>query len=88
MYEHSYHIDYGAKAAAYVDAFMENINWENASALYSQNAHSEGPCASLSRSFRLISTGSVKEQRTRQRRRQEIDFTERETLWRTMPADA
>src|SRR5499425_1735586 len=29
MYEHSYHIDYGAKAAAYVDAFMNNINWEN-----------------------------------------------------------
>ena len=40
MYEHSYHIDYGAKAAAYVDAFMENINWENVSALYSQNSHS------------------------------------------------
>jgi len=34
MYEHSYHIDYGAKAAAYVDAFMSNINWENASKLY------------------------------------------------------
>jgi len=30
MYEHSYHIDYGAKAAAYVDAFMRNINWERA----------------------------------------------------------
>lgn len=30
MYEHSYHLDYGAKAAAYVDAFMQNINWENA----------------------------------------------------------
>lgn len=28
MYEHSYHIDYGAKAAAYVDAFMRNIHWE------------------------------------------------------------
>ncbi|WP_454742194.1 superoxide dismutase [Cupriavidus necator] len=27
MYEHSYHIDYGAKAATYVDAFMQNINW-------------------------------------------------------------
>jgi superoxide dismutase, Fe-Mn family len=38
MYEHSYHIDYGAKAAAYVDAFMNNINWENASSLYEQNA--------------------------------------------------
>ncbi len=31
MYEHSYHMDYGAKAAAYVDAFMQNINWTNAS---------------------------------------------------------
>src|SRR6201993_1031788 len=27
MYEHSYHIDYGAQAAAYVDAFMAAINW-------------------------------------------------------------
>src|SRR6266702_344188 len=30
MYEHSYHIDFGAKAAAYVDAFMQNINWTQA----------------------------------------------------------
>lgn len=30
MYEHSYHMDYGAKAAAYVDAFMDNINWQAA----------------------------------------------------------
>jgi len=30
MYEHSYHMDYGAKAAAYVDAFMNNINWKSA----------------------------------------------------------
>jgi len=27
MYEHSFHIDYGAKALTYVDAFMENIAW-------------------------------------------------------------
>jgi len=27
MYEHSYHIDYGAKAASYVDVFMAAINW-------------------------------------------------------------
>ena len=26
MYEHSYHMDYGAKAGAYVDAFMQNIH--------------------------------------------------------------
>jgi len=29
MYEHAYHMDYGAKAAAYVDAFMQAINWPN-----------------------------------------------------------
>lgn len=34
MYEHSYHIDYGARAAAYVDAFMRNINWSNAARRY------------------------------------------------------
>jgi Fe-Mn family superoxide dismutase len=27
MYEHAYHIDFGANAAAYVDAFMRNIDW-------------------------------------------------------------
>jgi len=36
LYEHSYHMDYGAKAAAYVDAFMENINWMNVARLLAQ----------------------------------------------------
>jgi Fe-Mn family superoxide dismutase len=27
MYEHAYHIDYGAAAARYVEAFFQNINW-------------------------------------------------------------
>src|SRR5262245_55217668 len=27
MYEHAYHLDFGANAAAYIDAFMRNINW-------------------------------------------------------------
>ena len=36
MYEHSYHMDYGARAAAYVDAYMENVNWSNAARLFGQ----------------------------------------------------
>lgn len=28
MYEHAYHMDFGAKAAAYVDSFMQNLHWE------------------------------------------------------------
>ena len=34
MYEHSYHMDYGARAAAYVDAFMAAINWSNVGRAY------------------------------------------------------
>jgi Fe-Mn family superoxide dismutase len=33
MYEHSYQLDYGASAAQYVDAFMENISWTNVARL-------------------------------------------------------
>jgi len=36
MYEHSYHMDYGARAAAYVDAFMATINWPNVAQAYGQ----------------------------------------------------
>ena len=28
MYEHAYHIDFGANALAYIDAFMRNIDWK------------------------------------------------------------
>jgi len=28
MYEHAYHMDFGARAAAYVDAFVKNIRWD------------------------------------------------------------
>lgn len=38
MYEHAYHIDYGAKAAAYVDAFMKNILWDEVANRYIQCA--------------------------------------------------
>jgi superoxide dismutase, Fe-Mn family len=36
MYEHAYHMDYGAKAAAYVDAFMKAIRWDNVAALHAR----------------------------------------------------
>ena len=40
MYEHAYHMDYGAAAARYVDAYMEAIRWENAMQLYEQYSRS------------------------------------------------
>ena len=36
MYEHAYHMDYGAKAVSYVDAFMNAIDWTNADAGFSR----------------------------------------------------
>jgi Fe-Mn family superoxide dismutase len=36
MYEHAYAMDYGAKAAAYVDAFMATLNWSNADAQFAK----------------------------------------------------
>jgi superoxide dismutase, Fe-Mn family len=36
MYEHAYHMDYGAAAARYVDVYMEAIRWDNAARLYEQ----------------------------------------------------
>ena len=34
MYEHAYHIDFGANAAAYVDTFLRNIDWKGVAARY------------------------------------------------------
>jgi superoxide dismutase, Fe-Mn family len=38
MYEHAYHMDYGAAAARYVDVFMEAIRWDDAVKLYDRYA--------------------------------------------------
>jgi len=34
MYEHSYHIDFGAKAATYVETFMDAVRWKNVDRLF------------------------------------------------------
>ena len=39
MYEHAYHLDHGAAAAAYVDAFMDNIHWAQVYERYQQAVH-------------------------------------------------
>jgi Fe-Mn family superoxide dismutase len=42
MYEHSYQMDYGAKAASYVEAFMGVVSWANADRLFSQITDGSG----------------------------------------------
>jgi Fe-Mn family superoxide dismutase len=43
MYEHSYHIDFGAKAGSYVDAFMQAISWKNSDRLLNEIRHGGQP---------------------------------------------
>jgi superoxide dismutase, Fe-Mn family len=38
MYEHAYHMDYGAKAGDYVEAYMKAIRWSNADSLFERYA--------------------------------------------------
>lgn len=38
MYEHAYALDFGAKAAAYVDGFMAGIAWDHADRLFAKLA--------------------------------------------------
>lgn len=39
MYEHAYHLDFGAAAGAYVDVFMAHINWAAVYARYQHAVH-------------------------------------------------
>jgi Fe-Mn family superoxide dismutase len=42
MYEHSYHIDFGAKAGSYVDAFIGALRWDNAERLFRETSGTRG----------------------------------------------
>jgi Fe-Mn family superoxide dismutase len=43
MYEHAYHIDFGANAMAYIDTFMRNIDWNAVETRYDDALKVEPP---------------------------------------------
>src|SRR4030095_11233977 len=45
MYEHAYHIDFGANATAYIDAFHRNIDWVSTQTRYEDAGGVGGPRA-------------------------------------------
>jgi Fe-Mn family superoxide dismutase len=51
MYEHAYHIDFGANAAAYVDTFMRNIDWKAVEARYEDAVKVEPPRPLVQKEF-------------------------------------
>jgi superoxide dismutase, Fe-Mn family len=55
MYEHAYHMEFGAKAAAYVDAVMRNIHWDRVGQRYERASAALPPPAPA----RLDAAGGV-----------------------------
>ena len=45
MYEHAYHLDFGADAGAYVDTFMANIHWDRPERRYRRAVGLDSPSA-------------------------------------------
>src|SRR5437868_2897942 len=43
MYEHAYHMDFGANAKAYVDTFMRNVDWATLQQRYEDAANVPAP---------------------------------------------
>ena len=54
MYEHAYHIDFGANAKAYVDAFMRNIDWQAVEGRFEDACKVEPPRPLVQEEFRDV----------------------------------
>ncbi len=61
MYEHAYHIDFGANAKAYVDAFMRNIGWKAVEGRYEDAVKVEPPRPLIQPEFGDVPGVSVEE---------------------------
>ena len=51
MYEHAYHMDFGANAKAYVDTFMRNVDWKAVEARYDDAVRVEPPRPLVQKEF-------------------------------------
>jgi superoxide dismutase, Fe-Mn family len=61
MYEHAYHIDFGADARTYVYAFMRNVDWKAVQARYEDAVKVEAPRPLVQEEFGDLPGVSVEE---------------------------
>ena len=61
MYEHAYHIDFGANARAYTNAFIKNIDWEAAQGRHEDAVKVEPPRPLVQKEFGDLPGVSVEE---------------------------
>jgi Fe-Mn family superoxide dismutase len=61
MYEHAYHLDFGANATAYIAAFMRNIDWDAVQTRYRNAANVEPPPKLVQKQWPDLPAMSVEE---------------------------
>ena len=61
MYEHAYHIDFGANARAYIDAFFRNIDWKSVEVRYDDATAVQPPRPLEQKEFGDLPAVSVEE---------------------------
>jgi Fe-Mn family superoxide dismutase len=64
MFEHSYHLEFGANAAAYVAAFMRNIDWDAVEARYEDAIKVAPPRPLVQKEFADVPSITVEEVQT------------------------
>jgi superoxide dismutase, Fe-Mn family len=64
MYEHAYHLDFGANATAYIAAFMRNIDWDAVQARYRNATKVEPPPKLVQKKWPDLPSMTVEEVRT------------------------
>jgi Fe-Mn family superoxide dismutase len=63
MYEHAYHIDFGANARAYVDTFLRNVDWQAVEGRYDDASNVPPPRPLVQEEFRDVPGMGVEEVR-------------------------
>jgi Fe-Mn family superoxide dismutase len=61
MYEHAYHLDFGANAAAYIAAFMRNIDWKSVQTRYENALKVAPPPPLVQKQFADVPSVTVEE---------------------------
>ena len=61
MYEHAYHIDFGANATAYIDAFQRNIDWPSMQVRFEDASRVEPPRPLVQKEFGDLPAVGVEE---------------------------
>jgi len=61
MYEHAYHIDFGANATAYVDTFMRNVDWAAVQGRYDDASQVDPPRPLVQKEFAEVPAVGVEE---------------------------